>query len=216
MIQMHVVTRDNRHLYEREMLEQHRQRHECYIVERKWDGLQDRGGLEYDQFDRDDTVYLLCIDDGQLIGGARMHPTTKPTVLSSVCPELANVKGIPVAPDVWEWTRVYVAKHRRGDGRFGATTVAGYIWVGGLEFALAEGISEISTQFEVFWFPRFQLHGWKLQPLGLPTLIKNDWWIGARFPVTEDIIVTTRACYDIDTPVLVRRGLPQPTLRIAA
>jgi acyl-homoserine lactone synthase len=216
MVQIHIITRENRHLYEREMLEQHRLRHECYIVERKWEGLQDRGGLEYDQFDDDDTVYLLSMDDGRVIGGSRMYPTTKPHVLSAVCPQLANVKGIPTGPNVWEWTRLYVAKERRGDGRFGATTIAGYIWAGGLEFALAEGIRELSMQFEVFWFPRFQLHGWKIKPLGLPTLIKNDWWIGASLPVTDDIIDSTRACYGITGPVLVRRGLAQPTLRIAA
>jgi acyl-homoserine lactone synthase len=216
MLQVHVVTVENRHLYEREMLEQHRLRHECYVVERQWDGIQDRGGLEYDQFDDDDTIYLLAVDDGRVIGGSRLYPTTKPHLLETVCPQLANVKGIPVGRDILEWTRLFVAKERRGDGRFGATTVAGCIWVAALEFALEEDVSEMSMQFEVFWFPRFQQHGWKLKPLGLPTLIKNDWWIGAALPVTEDIIQSTRACYGINGPILVRRGLSQPILRIAA
>jgi acyl-homoserine lactone synthase len=215
-VQLHVITRQNRHLYEREILESHRLRHACYIVERKWEGLQDRGGLEYDQFDDDETIYLIGIDNDRVIGGSRMYPTTRPHVLSSVCPQLANVKGIPSGPDVLEWTRLYVAQDRRGDGRYGTTAVAGPIWAGGIAFALEEGIRELSMQFEAFWFPRFQQHGWKLKPLGLPTLIGNDWWIGAALPITPEMVASTRAFYGITEPILVRRGLTQPTLRIAA
>jgi acyl-homoserine lactone synthase len=213
---IHVITRENRHLYQRELLDSHRLRHACYIVERKWAGLQDRDGLEFDQFDDDSTIYLLSIDNGRVIGGSRMYPTTRPHVLSSICPQLANVKGVPAGPDIWEWTRLFVAKDRRGDGRYGATAVAGHIWAGSLEFALSEGIRELSVQFEAFWFPRFQQHGWKIKPLGLPTLIDNDWWIGAALPVTEESVLSTRAFYGIPGSVLVRRGLLRPSLPIAA
>jgi len=212
---LHVVTRENRHLYQRELLDQHRLRHEVYIVERKWDGLQDRGGLEYDQFDDDDTIYFLKIDDGQVIGGHRMYPTTKPHLMSHVWPQLANVKGIPTGPHIFEWTRLYIKRERRDGGRFGSA-VLGELFVGGLEYALEEGIQELSLQFEAYWFPRLQQQGWQIKPLGLPTLIKNDWWIGATIPVTEQVVNATRAYYGIATPMLVRRGITQPAVHIAA
>jgi acyl-homoserine lactone synthase len=215
VLRLHIVTRENRHLYEQEMIEQHRLRHACYIVERKWDGLQDRGGLEYDQFDDDDTIYLLAIEDGRLVGGGRMYPTTKPHLMSHIWPELAAVKGIPAGPDIFEWTRLYVTRDRRGDGRYG-TAVVGQLFAGGLEFALEEGMSELSLQFEAFWFPRLQQHGWKINPLGLPTKIKDDWWIGASIPISPAVVRSTRAFYGISGPILMRRGISQPALHIAA
>jgi acyl-homoserine lactone synthase len=212
---IHIVTRENRHLYERELIEQHRIRYEVYIVERKWDGLQVRNGLEYDQFDDDDTIYILAIENGRVVGGGRMYPTTKPHLMSDVCPQLANVKGVPIGPDIFEWTRLYVVKDMRDGGRYGSAIV-GQLFSGGLEYALEEGMTELSLQFEAFWFPRLQQHGWKIKPLGLPTLIRNDWWIGATIPVSEEVVRSTRAFYRIEGPLLVRRGITRPAIHIAA
>jgi len=212
---LHVVTRENRHLYEREMLDQHRLRHQVYIQERKWTGLQDRGGLEYDQFDDDATIYFLKIDGGQVIGGHRMYPTTKPHLMSDVWPQLANVKGVPTGPDIFEWTRLYIKRERRDGGRFGSA-VLGELFCGGLEYALQEGIQELSLQFEAYWFPRLQQQGWKIKPLGLPTLLNGDWWIGATIPISEEVVRATRSFYSISGPLLVRRSITQPAIQIAA
>jgi acyl-homoserine lactone synthase len=211
---LHVVTCENRHLYEREMLEQHRLRHEVYIVERKWAGLQDRGGLEYDQFDDDDTIYFLKIDNGQVIGGHRMYPTTKPHLLSEIGRQLASVRGVPTGPQIFEWTRLHVKRERRDGGRFGSAVI-GELFCGGLEYALQEGIRELSLQFEVYWFSRFQQQGWKIEPLGLPTLIDGDWWVGGVIPVTEDAVRTTRMFYGIPGPSLIRRGITRSAIQMA-
>ena len=212
---LHVVTRENRHLYQREMLDQHRLRHQVYIVERKWDGLQDRDGLEYDQFDDDDTIYFLKIENGQVIGGHRMYPTSKPHLMSHVCSQLANVRGVPSGPEIFEWTRLYIKRERRDGGRFGSAVI-GELFAAGMQYALDEGIQELSLQFEAYWFPRLQQQGWKIKPLGLPTLIKNDWWIGATIPITDEVVRATRAFYDIRGPLLVRRGITQPAIQSAA
>src|SRR4029078_13272759 len=69
MIDVHVITNTNRHLYERELDDHHRIRHHIYIEELKWKGLTPRSdGREYDQFDFDATVYLLGLEEGRVVG----------------------------------------------------------------------------------------------------------------------------------------------------
>lgn len=212
---LHVVTRENRHHYASELRAQHKIRHDVYIDERRWVGLQSRDGLEFDQFDTDDTIYFLAIENGGVVGGSRMFPTLEPHLLSTICPALAEIKGIPQAPDIYEWTRMYAIKDRRDSGRFGSGVV-GEIFAGCLEYAYDEAISALSLQFEAWWLPRLQQHGWEIKPLGLPTLINGEWWLGALIPVSAEMVRSTRAFYRIQDPVLVRNGITRPLLRAVA
>ena len=75
---------------------------------------------------------------------------------------------------------------------------------------------ELSLQFEAYWFPRLQQQGWKIKPLGLPTLLNGDWWIGATIPISEEVVRATRSFYSISGPLLVRRSITQPAIQIAA
>src|ERR1041384_1478666 len=90
---IHVITGANRHRYAAELLAHFRLRHEIYVVERNWKDLARADGLERDQFDDVDATYILAIDDGQVIGGSRLVPTTRPHLLSEVFPYLASVRG---------------------------------------------------------------------------------------------------------------------------
>jgi N-acyl-L-homoserine lactone synthetase len=57
MLDVHVVTSTNRHLYERELDEHHQIRHRIYIEELRWRGLTPRSDKrEFDQFDIAETV----------------------------------------------------------------------------------------------------------------------------------------------------------------
>lgn len=202
---IHVVTPENRQFYEAELLEQHRLRHEVYILERKWRGLEDRDGLEYDRYDTDDTTYLLAIEDGTVIGGTRLFPTLGPHMLAEVCPQLAEVKGIPRAPDIWEWTRIYVSKERR-EGRYGGA-VAGQLFSATFEYCLEQGVRALSLVFEAWWLPRLQAQGWKMKPLGVPDVIDGDWWMAVTLPLDEETLRTTRSYNKIEGNILVQRGL---------
>lgn len=63
-------------------------------------------GREVDQFDRHDTIHVIGRrSDGTIAGTARLLPTTKPYLLSSVFPELMAGQDIPAASDIWEISR---------------------------------------------------------------------------------------------------------------
>lgn len=208
---IHLVTGENKHLYARELHEQHRVRHDIYVDERGWEALRSRDRLERDQFDNDDAVYLLAIENDRVVGGSRFSPTTKPHMLGEVFPHLAEIGGVPRAPDIVEWTRLFAIKGRRASWRGNGTI--GQLLCSGIEWCLSEEISAFTFLFEMWHLPKIHDTGWKVIPLGLQTLIENDWWLAAKVPVDERMLRATRQFCEVPESVLVRKGITEPDHR---
>lgn len=82
-----------------------RYRHRVFIEKLGWD-LDCSNGLEVDQFDREDTVYVLGFDqDETVVGTARLLPTTGAYLLGDVFPHLLNGAPVPASPEIWELSR---------------------------------------------------------------------------------------------------------------
>lgn len=80
-------------------------RYEVFIRTLGWQ-LPTENGLERDQFDRPDTVYVIAKDaDGLICGCARLLPTVHAYLLDEVFPGLMNGAPAPHSPDVWELSR---------------------------------------------------------------------------------------------------------------
>jgi len=80
-------------------------RYKVFVENLGWD-LYAPDGLEQDQFDRPDTVYVAVQDDeGEVCGCARLLPTTHPYLLSEVFPQLLNGAVPPSSPEIWELSR---------------------------------------------------------------------------------------------------------------
>lgn len=80
-------------------------RHSVFVEALGW-RLPAEGWLERDQFDRDDTVYVVAQGErGEVCGCARLLPTTKAFLLGDVFPEMMN--GVPLPHDryIWELSR---------------------------------------------------------------------------------------------------------------
>ena len=90
---IHLVTSDNRARYADAMDQYFKLRHDIYVVERQWRGLTSSEGREIDDYDDDDSSYFLAIEDGRVTGASRIRPSTKPHMLETVCPQLADVRG---------------------------------------------------------------------------------------------------------------------------
>lgn len=83
-------------------------RHRIFVEQLGWKlpGADDH--FERDQYDREDTVYVVAQDDetGSICGCARLLPTTRPYLLQELFPFLlADDMPAPVAGDVWELSR---------------------------------------------------------------------------------------------------------------
>ena len=82
-----------------------RYRHKVFVEKLGWQ-LKCENAFEHDQFDRDDTVYVVAQDDAQeIIGTARLLPTTRPYLLGEIFPQLLKGLPPPASEDVWELSR---------------------------------------------------------------------------------------------------------------
>jgi acyl-homoserine lactone synthase len=206
VVKIHIVRAENRHLYEAELDQHHRIRRDIYIGEKRWAALRDYDGREIDQFDTPDTIYVLGLDEGAgVVCGSRLHPSLGPTLLSEVFPQLANMRGFERAPDVFEWTRVFVVPARREGSR--SSIYMGLILCGFMQYCLEEGIRALNVVTETFWLPRFIGLGWKLQVLGEPIDHDGLSICASNIVVTDRTVAAMSAHYGIARPNLIRRGL---------
>ena len=126
-----------------------RYRHKVFIEMLKWELLVDEPGIERDQFDREDTLYVVARDDaGEVIGTARLLPTTRPYLLSDVFPELLAGAEPPRDPTVWELSRFAAVDFTKpvgnAMGQFSAY-VAASLLAASLAAARAQGAERVIT-----------------------------------------------------------------------
>ncbi len=146
--------------------EQHRVRHQIFVGERGWRDLASADGHERDAYDNCKTIYLLAVEYGRVIGGHRLYPTTLPHMISEVFPHL--VEGpIPSGPEIFEWSRFFVVRERRGGKTYLELMAAMQ------NYCLENGITHVTATIEMWWLPRFLEAGFLVSPLGLPRLIEN-------------------------------------------
>ncbi|VFR28781.1 Autoinducer synthesis protein SolI [plant metagenome] len=83
-----------------------RYRHRVFVEMLGWK-LPCEGGLEFDQFDRPDTLYVAarCKRSGRLVGSARLLPTNRPYLLGEIFPDLMQGIPVPHSEQVWELSR---------------------------------------------------------------------------------------------------------------
>jgi len=207
MFQIHAIHAGNRHLYEEALDQHHRIRHDIYVGERKWMDLERPDGREIDQFDTDHAVYLLGIEPGKgVVGGSRLVPTLQPHLMSEVFPELANMRGLPRAPDIFEWTRIFVIPAKREGGRL--CKAAGIVYCGILEFCLSQGVRQLSVVCEAYWIPRLTGLGWNPVLLGMPIEKDGMTIVGITCDMTEEALAKTREIYEIEGSVMASEVVP--------
>jgi len=93
-----------------------RYRHRVFIEKLGWE-LSARNGLELDQFDHAETLYVAARDaSGEIVGTARLLPTERPYLLGEVFPQLMGDAEPPCDPLVWELSRFAAADFFSGNG----------------------------------------------------------------------------------------------------
>lgn len=135
-------------------------RHRVFVEMLGWE-LQCEHGLELDQFDRDDTVYVVAYDEeGQIIGLSRLLPTTQPYLLGDVFPQLLNGQQPPNAPDIWELSRFaaydFDATSTSAQGQF-SSQIAVKLLKKSIETAVTKGAKQLIT----------------VSPLGIERLLRH-------------------------------------------
>jgi acyl-homoserine lactone synthase len=210
MVEIHVVRKDNRHLYERYFDPYFRLRYEIYVKQRKWMALDRTDGREIDQFDTEDAVYLFVIDNGKLIGSMRALPTLLPTLMSDIFPYL-NIRGEVRRPDVYELSRIFVIPERRGE--HAGPRIDMLLLTAIMEYGISVGLTGFTIVLEAWWLPRFERCGWKAHPLGLPQDIDGMSVLAVRVDCDEETWIGLCAQTGLSRPTLAWQGLAAVTRR---
>jgi acyl-homoserine lactone synthase len=209
MIQAHVVTAANRHLYETEWEQFLRRRHDFFVREKKW-RPPSADGREIDQFDTDAATYLLGIEDDEVVTSARLISTAEPHLVSEVFPYMCERFGVPQRSDWAEWTRTFVIPRKRGFGRRGTLSE---LCCAVMEFSLEEGVAAVGGIQELYFMQHHRALGWRANPMGLAQKVNEEWYIVAYIDVNEEALARVRRVLGIDGSLLVRRGLQKPFIK---
>jgi len=81
-------------------------RHRVFVEQLGWELPSGQSGLERDQFDGPETLYVVAKDsEGSVCGCARLLSTEQAYLLNSVFPDLMDGQPLPNSPAVWELSR---------------------------------------------------------------------------------------------------------------
>lgn len=100
----------------------YRLRHDVFHDRLGWDVVSDNG-MEHDEFDELDPVYVLAKRDLEVRGCWRLLPTTGPYMLKDTFPQLLHGQPAPQHPDVWELSRFAVATDGTEEAGFGLSSM---------------------------------------------------------------------------------------------
>ena len=115
-----------------------RLRHRVFKERLDWD-VPSHDGIERDQFDDEDPVYLAYHgNDGEVVGCVRLLPTTGPNMIRDIFPHLAE-EAIPADGRVWEVSRFGIDA--------GDDAVLGAGQINTITYALVAGIHEVGLDY---------------------------------------------------------------------
>lgn len=134
------------------LFEMHRLRKRVFHDRLKWPVHITSQGLEVDQFDLPDAVYLLALNNElQVIGSWRMLPSTGPTMIRDVWPHYLETLPLPSRADVWEMSR-FAVDHPDGMGEAELSQIniaTAEMFCALTELCIHCGIKEVHTLYDM-------------------------------------------------------------------
>lgn len=161
-------------------------RHEVFCCKLGWD-VNSFNGLETDQYDHLDTVYILSLDStGTVNGCLRLLPTTNSYMLKDSFANLLDGQQRPPSDkQVWEGSRLAVASHNRE--QIPSSVITLEILAKMFEFAFAHNIQEyvacVSMTVEHLLSRKI---GLPMQRLGNPQYVGNIFSVACAITVNRE------------------------------
>lgn len=188
---IYVIDGHNHKGFHAQIEEMYRIRHEIYVGRRGWKALQRPDGRDVDQFDTENTIYLLGIDHaGRVTAGLRLNPTTGPHLIRDVFPHTVTQGPIPTGDNIFEFTRWFVAKDRVTPEEY--KRVAGELLVAMLEYGKSIGLTHISLCCDSFFLKTMKETRWDVQRLGPIIRYPEGKCVSVLFDVSDRMIASTR------------------------
>lgn len=173
-------------------------------------------GLEFDQFDDLDALYILAVnDDGELLASLRLLQTTGPHMLADVFPETLNGQPPVRHPLIWESTRFCVDTAKAAQfAPNGINFVTGQLLAALFETALSIGLEQIVSVYDLYMERILRRAGCIFDRLGPPHEYDGLPTVAGVFEVSENVISRIWAAAGITESVLPQNHKGQQ--RVAA
>lgn len=158
-------------------------------------------GLEQDEFDRFNPVYLLVIeDDGVVSGAVRLLPAIGPTMLELAFPQLLGGRPLQAQPDTVESSRFCIDTdiiHKSATAAASLSTYA--LFAGIVEWGMSNHYNHLVTATDLRMERVLRRVGWPLTRLGKPVALDGSMAIAGCLPLNHDVFdrlvpVTYRSC----------------------
>ena len=207
---IHVVTVENRNLYEEELEASFRLRHQIYVSERRWEIFRRPDAREIDQYDNAKAINLLAIEQRtrRVVGGARLVPTVHEPPLGEF--KLAGRYELPRSPYVFHVSRIIAAADRRENSSLNIVIAKSLCAI--QEYCLEEDIEQLTLLVRMSLLPVLMELGWNPQPIDLPDMICGASCLPGTVDISEVALRRTREARGITRSVLVRRGITLPAI----
>lgn len=129
-------------------------------------------GKEFDEFDDEDSVYLLTTNPHEVVtGGWRLRPTTRPYMLRNVFPELLHGAKAPRDRSIWEISRFAIESRGGHAPPYGIGGAARALVLETVQFAVRTGITQWVMVVSVALERLLRSFGLKLYRFGPPMRI---------------------------------------------
>lgn len=133
------------------LFDMHKLRANIFKERMGWDVSINEMGMEVDQFDIQEAVYFLCLDDEKnVIGSWRLLPTLGPTMIGDIWPEFLNTLPMSQSPYIWEASRfgVHSSKEKTRDNLLQVSKATSELFCALTETCILCGIREVYTLYD--------------------------------------------------------------------
>ncbi|MCL5668878.1 MAG: GNAT family N-acetyltransferase [Gammaproteobacteria bacterium] len=182
----------------------YRLRHEVFHDRLGWEVASDNG-MEHDEFDEANPVYILAIEDeDEVMGCWRLLPTTGPNMLKDTFPQLLHGMPAPQQTDVWELSRFAIASDKLEHSGFGLSDTPIRMIQAAVRFAQQNGIRRYVSVTSVAIERMFRKLGVTVTRLGPPIKIGKVLTVACAMEINDS------------TEFALFGALPEHAPRIAA
>jgi len=183
MREITLAHRGEKGLNEQVLKSMYRLRHSVFRDRLHWD-VNSNNGLEYDEFDQCNPLYLVVKDDNShVVGSWRLLPTTGPYMLKNVFPYLLHGQPAPEHPGTWEISRFALSESKEQLGGFGFSDVPVRMIQTVVRYARQKAIEHYVAVISVAVERMLRKTGLKLHRYGPPVRIGNVTTVACWIPM---------------------------------
>ena len=171
-------------------------RREVFINQLGWE-LNTVNGMELDEFDVSEAVYVCSHDDeGNVNGVARLLPTTGPYLMEKVFPQLWAGNTLPRDPKIWELSRFAMVDQAKSTAlslrqapSAAATTLLRQV----IRTADANGAKSLITVSPIAMERLLRFNGFDVRRAGVPTFHRESSIVALHLNLATQILLATAA-----------------------